>query len=206
MSATHDPEQAAHRADVVVLAVQSQGLRENLVDWASVLPRDAVLVSLMKGVEIGTVKRMSEVIGEVTGAGPERIAVVSGPNLAKEIMSGMAAATVIATEDLTVATEIQRVFRRGLLRVYTNHDVIGCEVGGALKNVVAIATGIAQGLGVGDNTRAGVISRGLAELTTLAVAMGGEPSTLAGLAGILAAVLPARRASRIDMLRALAAE
>jgi glycerol-3-phosphate dehydrogenase (NAD(P)+) len=111
-------------------------------------------------------------------------AALTGPNLAKEIMSGLAAASVIATEDLNLATAMQQVIRRQLLRVYTNHDVIGCEVGGALKNVVAIATGIAQGLGVGDNTRAAVISRGLAELTTLAVAMGGEPTTLAGLAGM----------------------
>ncbi|MET0416592.1 MAG: NAD(P)H-dependent glycerol-3-phosphate dehydrogenase, partial [Actinoplanes sp.] len=140
------------------------------------------VVSLSKGLERDSLLRMTEVIKEVLPGHPA--AALTGPNLAKEIMAGMAAATVIATEDLTVATAIQQVFRRGLLRVYTNHDVIGCEVGGALKNVVAIATGIAQGLGVGDNTRAGVISRGLAELTTLAVAMGGEPSTLAGLAGM----------------------
>jgi glycerol-3-phosphate dehydrogenase (NAD(P)+) len=109
---------------------------------------------------------------------------LSGPNLAKEIMAGNAAASVIATEDLSVAGELQRVLSRGLFRIYTNHDVVGCEVGGALKNVVAIATGIAQGLSVGDNTRAAVISRGLAELTRLGVAMGAEPATMAGLAGM----------------------
>jgi glycerol-3-phosphate dehydrogenase (NAD(P)+) len=111
-------------------------------------------------------------------------AALSGPNLAKEIMAGNAAASVIATEDLAVAAELQRVLSRGLFRIYTNHDVVGCEVGGALKNVIAIATGIAQGLSVGDNTRAAVISRGLAELTRLGVAMGAEPATMAGLAGM----------------------
>jgi glycerol-3-phosphate dehydrogenase (NAD(P)+) len=111
-------------------------------------------------------------------------AALSGPNLAKEIMAGNAAASVIATEDLAVAAELQRVLSRGLFRIYTNHDVIGCEVGGALKNVIAIATGIAEGLSVGDNTRAAVISRGLAELTRLGVAMGAEPATMAGLAGM----------------------
>src|SRR5207237_2163000 len=112
------------------------------------------------------------------------VGVLTGPNLAKEIMSGAAAASVVATEDLNVARELQRILRSGRFRVYTNHDVIGCEVGGALKNVVAVATGIAQGLSVGDNTRAAVISRGLAELTRLGVAMGAEPATLAGLAGM----------------------
>jgi glycerol-3-phosphate dehydrogenase (NAD(P)+) len=111
-------------------------------------------------------------------------AALTGPNLAKEIMAGQAAASVIATRDLAVAGALQSVMRRGLFRIYTNHDVTGCELGGAMKNVVAIATGIAQGLGVGDNTRAAVISRGLAELTRLGVAMGGESATFAGLAGM----------------------
>jgi glycerol-3-phosphate dehydrogenase (NAD(P)+) len=111
-------------------------------------------------------------------------AALTGPNLAKEIMAGQAAASVIATEDLAVARALQSVLQRGMFRVYTNHDVIGCELGGALKNVVAIATGVAQGLGVGDNTRAAVVTRGLAELTRLGVAMGGEAATFAGLAGM----------------------
>ncbi len=116
---------------------------------------------------------------------PGRPAVaLSGPNLAREIMAGHAAASVIATEDLSVAAAIQRALARGVFRLYTNHDVIGAEVGGALKNVIALATGMAQGLGVGDNTRATVIARGLAEITRLGVAMGGEPSTFAGLAGL----------------------
>jgi glycerol-3-phosphate dehydrogenase (NAD(P)+) len=111
-------------------------------------------------------------------------AALTGPNLAKEIMAGQAAASVIATEDLSVAAALQAVLHRGVFRVYTNHDVIGCEVGGALKNVIAIAAGMAQGVGVGDNTRAAVIARGLAELTRLGVAMGGEAATFAGLAGM----------------------
>ncbi|HEY2429269.1 MAG TPA: NAD(P)H-dependent glycerol-3-phosphate dehydrogenase, partial [Acidimicrobiales bacterium] len=109
---------------------------------------------------------------------------LTGPNIAREIMAGQAAASVIATEDLTVGGAIQRVLSRGLFRIYLNHDVVGCEVGGALKNVVAIAAGIGQGLGVGDNTRAAVMSRGLAELTRLGVAMGAEAATFAGLAGM----------------------
>jgi glycerol-3-phosphate dehydrogenase (NAD(P)+) len=122
------------------------------------------------------------VIKEVLPGRPA--AALSGPNLAKEIMAGQAAASVIATDDLTVAAALQHEVASGLFRVYTHHDVVGCEIGGALKNVIAIATGMAEGLGVGDNTRAAVMSRGLAELTTLAVAMGGEAATLAGLAGM----------------------
>jgi glycerol-3-phosphate dehydrogenase (NAD(P)+) len=125
---------------------------------------------------------MTQIIREVLPGRPA--AALTGPNLAKEIMSGQAAASVMATEDPAVARALQRVLSGGLFRIYLNHDVIGCEVGGALKNVIAIATGISQGLGVGDNTRAAVISRGLAELTRLGVAMGAEPATLAGLAGM----------------------
>jgi glycerol-3-phosphate dehydrogenase (NAD(P)+) len=139
-------------------------------------------VSLSKGLERDTHLRMTEVIKDVLPGRPA--AALTGPNLAREIMAGQAAASVIATEDLTVAAALQREVQRGMFRVYTHHDVIGCEIGGALKNVIAIATGMAQGLGVGDNTRAAVMSRGLAELTTLAVAMGGEATTLAGLAGM----------------------
>jgi glycerol-3-phosphate dehydrogenase (NAD(P)+) len=150
-------------------------VRPDLAPWIPV-------VSLSKGLEGGTHLRMTEVIKDVLPGHPA--AALTGPNLAREIMSGQAAASVIATEDLTVAAALQREVHRGLFRVYTHHDVIGCEIGGAFKNVVAIATGMAQGLGVGDNTRAAVMSRGLAELTTLAVAMGGEAATLAGLAGM----------------------
>jgi glycerol-3-phosphate dehydrogenase (NAD(P)+) len=125
---------------------------------------------------------MTEVVKQVLPGRPA--AALTGPNLAREIMAGQAAAAVIATEDLSVAAALQKEVRRGLFRVYTHHDVVGCEIGGAFKNVIAIATGMAEGLGVGDNTRAAVMSRGLAELIRLAVALGGEAATLAGLAGM----------------------
>jgi glycerol-3-phosphate dehydrogenase (NAD(P)+) len=182
LRATSDLEEAASAAEVLVVGVPSHGFRTVLEQAAPHVPHWIPVVSLTKGFEAGSLFRMTEVIRDVL---PGRVAgALSGPNLAKEIMAGSAAASVIATEDLAVATELQRVLQRGLFRIYTNHDVIGCEVGGALKNVVAIATGIAQGLSVGDNTRAAVISRGLAELTRLGVAMGAEPATMSGLAGM----------------------
>jgi glycerol-3-phosphate dehydrogenase (NAD(P)+) len=140
------------------------------------------VVSLSKGLEAVTHLRMTEVIKEVVPGHP--VAALSGPNIATEIISGKAAAAVIATEDLEVARAIQKVITRGLFRVYLNDDVIGCEMGGALKNVIAIAAGIGEGLGVGDNTRAAVMSRGLSELARLGTAMGAQPSTFAGLAGM----------------------
>ena len=179
---TADLEQAAGHAELLVVGVPTgafrgtlEGARPHLAPWIPV-------VSLSKGLERGSHLRMTEVVKEVLPGRPA--AALTGPNLAREIMSGQAAASVIATEDLAVAAALQREVSRGVFRVYTHHDVVGCEIGGALKNVVAIATGMAEGLGVGDNTRAAVMSRGLAELTTLAVAMGGEPATLAGLAGM----------------------
>jgi glycerol-3-phosphate dehydrogenase (NAD(P)+) len=182
LRATSDLEEAVSAVEVLVVGVPSHGFRTVLTDAAPHVPHWIPVVSLTKGFEAGTLFRMTEVIRDVL---PGRVAAaLSGPNLAKEIMAGNAAASVVATEDLSVAAELQRVLQRGLFRLYTNHDVVGCEVGGALKNVVAIATGIAQGLSVGDNTRAAVISRGLAELTRLGVAMGAEPATMAGLAGM----------------------
>jgi len=182
LRATADLEEAARHAQMLVVGVPCSAFRATLEQVVPYLSPWVPVVSLSKGLENGTLMRMTEIIKELLPGHPA--AALAGPNLAKEIMSGMAAASVIATEDLSVATAMQQVIRRQLLRVYTNHDVIGCEIGGALKNVIAIATGIAQGLGVGDNTRAAVISRGLAELTKLAVAMGGEAATLAGLAGM----------------------
>jgi glycerol-3-phosphate dehydrogenase (NAD(P)+) len=182
LHATSDLEEALSDADVVVVGTPSHGFR-NVLEQAAPFVRPWVpVVSLTKGFEAGTLKRMTEVIAELLPGHPA--AALSGPNLAKEIMAGHAAAAVIATEDLTVANELQAVLRRGVFRLYTNHDVVGCEVAGALKNVVAIAAGMAQGVGAGDNTRAAVISRGLAELTRLGVALGGEPQTFAGLAGV----------------------
>lgn len=184
VSATHDIEKAAHGADVVVLAAPSQSLRVNLTDWAPYVEPDAVLVSLMKGVELGTLDRMSQVIGEVTGAGPERIAVVSGPNLAKEIAKREPAASVVACADEDVARQIQKRIHSPAFRPYTSPDVLGCELGGAYKNVVALSVGMAVGLGFGDNTTASLITRGLAETARLATALGANPLTLMGLAGL----------------------
>ena len=182
LRATADLERASRHADLLVVGVPTGAFRDTLELVRPHLAPWIPVVSLSKGLERETHLRMTEVIKQVLPGRPA--AALTGPNLAKEIMAGQAAASVIATEDLTVAAELQRVVQRGMFRVYTHHDVIGCEIGGALKNVIAIATGMAQGLGVGDNTRAGVMSRGLAELTTLAVAMGGEATTLAGLAGM----------------------
>ena len=184
VSATHDIEKAAHGADIVILATPSQTLRGNLEEWAPHIAPDAVMVSLMKGVELGTLKRMSEVIAEVTGAGPERVAVISGPNLAKEIARREPAASVVACADEDVAKMLQDRCHSPAFRPYTSTDVLGCELGGAYKNVVGLAVGMAVGLGFGDNTTASVITRGLAETARLAMALGANPLTLMGLAGL----------------------
>lgn len=184
VSATHDVEKAAHGADLVILATPSQTLRANLTEWAPSLHRDAVLVSLMKGVELGTLERMSQVIAEVTGAGPERVAVVSGPNLAKEIARREPAASVVACAEEDVARQLQARVHSAAFRPYTSPDVLGCELGGAYKNVVALSVGMAVGLGFGDNTTASVITRGLAETARLGMALGANPLTLMGLAGL----------------------
>jgi len=182
LRATASLDEAVRDADVVVMGVPSHGMREVLGEVARSIRPWVPVVSLAKGLEPGTHLRMTEVIREIL---PEHPAgALSGPNLAKEIMAGYAAASVIAIENAEMARQIQHVFHSGVFRVYTNHDVVGCELGGALKNVIAIATGMGDGLGVGDNTRSAVITRGLAELTRLGVAMGGEPATFAGLAGI----------------------
>jgi glycerol-3-phosphate dehydrogenase (NAD(P)+) len=182
--ATHDVEEALAGADLVVFSVPSQTFRENLEEWAPALPAGVPMISLMKGVELGSLKRMSEVIGEVTGAGPERIAVVSGPNLSKEIARREPAASVVACADEDVARQIQRRVHSAAFRPYTSVDVLGCELGGAYKNVVGLAVGMAVGLGFGDNTTASVITRGLAETARLATALGANPLTLMGLAGL----------------------
>jgi glycerol-3-phosphate dehydrogenase (NAD(P)+) len=184
ITATHDPALAADGAEAIVLAVPSQSLRDNLRDWADVLPAAVPLVSLMKGVEVGTEKRMSEVIAELTGAGPERIAVVSGPNLAREIAEGQPAAAVVACADEGTAARLQKLCHSPTFRPYTNNDVIGCELGGATKNVIALAVGMAVGLGFGDNARASVITRGLVETARLGIALGADEHTFSGLAGL----------------------
>jgi glycerol-3-phosphate dehydrogenase (NAD(P)+) len=138
----------------------------------------------MKGIELGTSMRMSEVIAEVTGAPPERIAVVSGPNLAKEIAARQPAASVVACADEAIAEKLQQSFITPYFRPYTNTDVVGVELGGAVKNVIALAVGMAEGMGMGDNSQASIITRGLAEITRLGVALGADAATFAGLAGV----------------------
>ena len=182
--ATTDPAEATDGADIVVLAVPSQTLRENLEGWAHLIPRNAAVVSLMKGVELGTTKRMSEVIAEVGGVEPERIVVVTGPNLAREIALRQPAASVVACTDHHMAERVAAACAAPYFRPYTNSDVVGSELGGAVKNVIALAVGIAEGMGMGDNSKATIITRGLAETSRLGVALGGEPATFAGLAGV----------------------
>jgi glycerol-3-phosphate dehydrogenase (NAD(P)+) len=182
LRATASFEEAVREADVLVMGIPSHGMRSALEEVSKHIRPWVPVVSLAKGLEPGSLLRMTEVIREVL---PEhRAGALTGPNLAKEIMAGLAAASVIAVEDVELAKQLQGIFNCGVFRVYTNRDVIGCELAGALKNVIAIATGMGDGLGVGDNTRSAVITRGLAELTRLGVAMGGEPATFAGLAGI----------------------
>ncbi len=182
--ATADPAEALDGAELVVLAVPSQTLRENLTRWTPLLPPDATLLSLMKGIELGTTKRMSEVIREITGAGQDRVAALSGPNLAHEIAEEQPAATVIGCPDEERAKAVQAACHTAYFRPYTNPDLIGVELGGAVKNVIALAAGIAEGLGFGDNTRASLITRGLAETARLGLALGAEMTTFAGLAGL----------------------
>ena len=182
LRATDSLEEAVREADVVVMGVPSHGMRATLEEVGKHIRPWVPVVSLAKGLEPKTHLRMTEVIREVLP--DHRAGALTGPNLASEIMAGFAAASVISFSDEELARQLQAVFQCGVFRVYTNPDVVGCELGGALKNVIAIATGMGDGLGVGDNTRSAVITRGLAELTRLGVAMGGEPSTFAGLAGI----------------------
>jgi len=182
LRATSSLEEALDGAEVMVMGVPSHGFRQILDEARPFLADGVPIVSLTKGVEQQTLKRMTEVIDDVAPDHP--CGVLTGPNLAKEVMAGWPAATVVAFEDEGIARELQRLFSTEAFRVYTNPDVVGCEVGGALKNVIAIAAGIADGMGFGDNTRAALITRGLHELTRLGVALGGEPLTFAGLAGM----------------------
>jgi len=184
ISATTDPEEAVDGVDIVVLAVPSQTLRVNLARWADFLPPHAAVVSLMKGVELGTTKRMSEVIAEVGGVDRKRIVVVSGPNLAKEIAAKQPAASVVACVDESMAERVAIACAAPYFRPYTNTDVVGTELGGAVKNVIALGVGMAEGMGMGDNTKSTIITRGLAETVRLGVALGADPATFSGLAGL----------------------
>jgi glycerol-3-phosphate dehydrogenase (NAD(P)+) len=182
--ATAHPARALTGAEIVVLAVPAQSLRANLEGWRDLLAPDAVLVSLMKGVEQGTTLRMSQVINEVTGVGLQRVAVVSGPNLAREIAERQPAATTVACPDEAVAERLAEACSTAYFRPYWTTDVVGSEIGGSVKNVIALANGMAVGMGYGENAQSSLITRGLAEVTRLGVALGASPLTFLGLAGI----------------------
>jgi glycerol-3-phosphate dehydrogenase (NAD(P)+) len=182
--ATADPAEALAGATSVLLAVPAQTMRANLEQWAPLITDGATLVSTAKGIELGTLMRMSQVIVQVTGVDPSQVAVISGPNLASEIAECQPAATVIASGDSGRAVALQRMLNSGYFRPYTNSDVVGTEVGGACKNVIALACGMAAGVGLGENTAAAIITRGLAEIMRLGIALGAKGATLAGLAGV----------------------
>ena len=180
--ATNDIGAAVRGADVIVMGIPSQNFRAVLQEVKKHIRAWVPVISLTKGLELDTGMRMTEIINEVLPGHP--VGVLTGPNLAREIMAGQAAAGVIAMEDEIIVQELQNVFKSGLFRVYTNTDVTGCELGGVLKNIIAIAVGMGDGQGAGDNTRSALITRGLAEVTRLGVAMGGRPETFSGLAGM----------------------
>ena len=182
LRAVSDPAEAMDGAYAVVLAVPSQLLRGTLEGWD--VPRDAHVVSLAKGIELGTGRRMSQVVAEAGGVEPERLAVVTGPNLAREIAARQPSASVAASVAEETALDVQRICHTPSFRVYTNADVVGCELAGATKNVIALGVGMAVGLGFGANATASLITRGLAETSRLGVALGADPYTFAGLAGL----------------------
>ncbi|MGW3157555.1 NAD(P)H-dependent glycerol-3-phosphate dehydrogenase [Streptomyces sp. NPDC001089] len=184
VTATTDPAAALDGADFLVLSIPAQSLRASLSGWAPYIGPDTVIVSLMKGIEVGSGLRASQVIREVTGMAAERVAVLSGPNLAAEIMTGRPAAATVACPGESAARRFQQACHTSYFRPYTSTDVTGCELGGAVKNVIALAVGIASGMGLGNNATAMLITRGLAEATRLACAMGADPATLAGLSGV----------------------
>ena len=185
LHATADLTHACEGATAVILGVPSHGLRTVLSEASVAIDDDVAILSLSKGVEQGTYLRMTEVIAEVLpGHRTDRIGVLTGPNLAREVAEGQPTASVVAIGDAAVGARLQQLFMTKSFRVYTNPDVVGCEIAGACKNVIAIATGIAAGLGYGDNTKAALMTRGLAELARLGVALGGDPLTFSGLAGM----------------------
>jgi len=180
--ASVDLEQLVKQADVIAMAVPSLGFRLVAQQVAQYIGNGVPVMSLSKGLESETLLRMSEVLGAVMPNNP--CAVLSGPNLAREILQGQPAASVVGCADDEIAKQLQELFSRPTFRLYTNRDVVGCEVGGVVKNVIAIAAGISQGFGFGDNAKATLVTRGLAEMSRLGVALGAQPLTFSGLAGL----------------------
>ena len=182
--ATLSPDQALSDAEFVVLALPSQVVRANLTNWQGSIPSNAVIVSLIKGIEIGTSLRMSQVIEQVLGTPSEQVAVISGPNLAREIVQRQPTATTVACSDAATAQRLQALCTTNYFRPYWTTDVVGTEIGGSVKNVIAVANGMAVGMGLGENSQASLITRGLAEMARLGVALGADPLTFQGLAGV----------------------
>ncbi len=184
LTVTNDPGEALRGAQVVILAIPAQTLRENLTDWKGLIEPTAILVTLMKGIEATTTKRMTEVIAEVAEVPADRVAAISGPNLAREIIQRQPAATTVACVDVENAKFVADTIQNAYFRPYWTEDVVGTEIGGAVKNVIALANGMAFGLGYGENAQASLITRGLAEMSRLGLALGANPMTFLGLAGI----------------------
>jgi glycerol-3-phosphate dehydrogenase (NAD(P)+) len=184
LRATADPGEALEGAEVAVLAVPSHALRDSLGTWRDAFARDVLAVSLIKGIELSSRQRASEVIQSALDLPPAQVLAVSGPNLARECAQRMPSGTVAAGPDTVRTERVQRMCHTAYFRVYTNDDVVGVELGGAVKNVIALAAGMADGMGYGDNTKSTVVTRGLAEMSRLGVAMGGQARTFSGLAGI----------------------
>jgi glycerol-3-phosphate dehydrogenase (NAD(P)+) len=184
LDATNDPEEALDGAEVVIIAIPSTGVVEQLRVWGDRIAADATVVSLIKGVDVASRRFGSQLIAGTLDVDPDRVVVISGPNLAAECARRQPAATVSASPDLTRAEQVQATVMSPNFRVYTNRDKVGVEVAGAAKNVMALAAGMAHGMGFGDNTKAMVITRGLAEMTRLGIALGGQPLTFSGLAGV----------------------
>ncbi len=184
LSVTNDPAEALRGAQIVILAIPAQTLRENLTNWKDLIEPTAILVTLMKGIEATTTKRMTEVIAEVAEVPADRVAAISGPNLAREIIQRQPAATTVACVDVENAKVVADAIQNAYFRPYWTDDVVGTEVGGAVKNVIALANGMAFGLGYGENAQASLITRGLAEMSRLGAALGANPMTFLGLAGV----------------------
>jgi len=184
LEVTSDPRRAFAEADLAVLAVPSHCLRENLRCIREALARSTTVLSAVKGLEVESGLRMSEVIREEMPSLSGPVCVLSGPNLSREVAQGLPAASVVACADLEAAGRVQRALMSTFLRIYTSSDLVGVEMAGALKNVLAIGAGLADGLGYGDNAKAAFLTRGLAEMTRLGVALGAQPLTFAGLAGV----------------------
>jgi len=184
LTADVDPQAVLRGAELVLLCVPAQSLRENLAAWGAAIPTGSTIVSLMKGIELGSGMRMTEVVRDTLGWPEARLTALSGPNLAREVLAGQPAAGTIAGPDESIARGVAELVTGARYRAYWTSDLVGTELAGAMKNVIALANGCAVGLGFGENAQAALITRGLAEMTRLGVALGAQPVTYLGLAGV----------------------